>query len=486
MITPIQRLPIEILIAIFSLYRYKNVPLELLWVCRWWRRIALATPHLWSKFRLCTWTTVAKVAFILDRTVTSPLNVEISTDADTPISHTPTSPPYAALLLAATEAKRWRRLSIRSYPPEDHMNSDEYLKKLPSALNGQLEGLRVLKMKVWHYRPVPLLFIIPFLHNKITSLILDEPTTLDYIIQPQFVAIFHALVICKISHCTEDIMIDILTQFRRLETLDLAFLNLPSYPVETDLQLVRTLKYMKIEGASVQWMAGHKFPNLKECLIIDPLHPEMISPRRCVNLPICTNFTYDAQCIDTITNFCIPILDVLTIRADPDIGGSELAALWSAAPGKAALHKPRVLHLRTGCRDEDLIEVLSKLPGLEEFHLRLLYGWEHDGLGTMFFTSLQAEEKKGWNTQAATHECRLCPNLTTLSICYDWLRCPDKPDIVTPKLNELVESRWKTSIALQNVKFWHSLVERGDNPIIVGDQVAYDSPTRYTSAPGQG
>ena len=102
-------------------------------------------------------------------------------------------------------------------------------KKLPSALNGQLEGLWVLKMNVWHCHPISLLFITPFLHNKITSLILDEPATLDYIIQPQFVAIFHALVICKISHCMEDIMIDILTQFCRLETLDLAFLNLPSY-----------------------------------------------------------------------------------------------------------------------------------------------------------------------------------------------------------------------------------------------------------------
>ena len=182
-------------------------------------------------------------------------------------------------------------------------------------------------------------------------------------------------------------------------TSSLTWLDYPqSYPVETDLQLVRTLKYMKIEGASVQWMAGCKFPNLKECLIIDPLHPEMISLHRCVNLPICTNFTYDTQSINTITNFCIPTLNILTIQADPDIGGSELAALWSAAPGKAALHKPRILHLRTGCHDEDLIKVLSKLPGLEEFHLCLLCGWEHDGLGTMFSSPRSKQRRRRGGT----------------------------------------------------------------------------------------
>ena len=38
----------------------------------------------------------------------------------------------------------------------------------------------------------------------------------------------------------------ILAQFYQLETLEASSLDLPPYPVEMDLQLVHTLKYMKI------------------------------------------------------------------------------------------------------------------------------------------------------------------------------------------------------------------------------------------------
>ena len=200
-------------------------------------------------------------------------------------------------------------------------------------------------------------------------------------------------------------------------------------------------------------MAGCTFPNLKECEIIELLNPEMILLGFSVKLPICTTFTYDAQSIDTLTNFYMPILDILTIQSDvllEGMGSSQLTVVWSAATSEAALLKPRILHLDMQCNEQHLIEALSMLPELEELHLGALV---HDRLGKMFFTLLQAEETKEGDTQEVTQKCQLCPSLMTLSICSSfWVN--DTPDKITPLLDQLVKSRQQTDTAL-SAKFWN-------------------------------
>ena len=54
--------------------------------------------------------------------------------------------------------------------------------------------------------------------------------------------------------------VDIHTHFEQLETLEAFRLRVPTYTIETDLPLVRTLKRMKIKTVSVQWVAGRSFP----------------------------------------------------------------------------------------------------------------------------------------------------------------------------------------------------------------------------------
>ena len=447
MITPIHRLPFETLVAIFSFYGscYKDLPLELLWVCRLWRAVALDVPPIWSKVRLCTWTNVEKVAFILARTVNSPLHVAINTNADSFLSGPHKSPQYAALWHVATQGQRWRSLTITSFPPEEFIDSHEFLKALPIAFSKPLEGLQSLKIE--YPGGISLLPIIPFHQNTIINMELSLCSALHHFMQPQFVTTFHALIRFKVQFNSISPMVDILAQFYQLETLEASGLDLPPYPVEMDLRLVHTLKYMKINRVSVQWMAGRTFPNLKECEIIEPLNPEMISLGFNVKLPICTVFTYDAQSINTLTNFYMPILDILTIRSNVLLEGmwsGQLTAVWSAATGEAALLKPRILYLDTRCNEQHLIEALSMLPELEELHLGALV---YDRLGKMFFTSLQAEETKEGDTQEVTQKCRLCPSLKTLSI-HSSFWADDTPDKITPLLDQLVKSRQQTDTAL--------------------------------------
>ena len=425
--------------------------MRLLWVCSLWRNVALAMPDIWLNVRLCTWTSVDKVNFMLERIALSPFHVEINTEADILMSGTHKSPRYAGLVHAAKQAKQWRSITIISSPPDYHIESDELLKTLPSVLDGSLEGLQSLKINTWH-DPVALLTNITFPHDKITDMELNsQPSVLYHFMQPQFIAIFHALIIFKVDVSLIHTAVDILTQFQQLETLDARGLFLPTYPVETNLQLVHTLKYMKINNVSVQWMAGRIFHNLKQCEIIQPLHPEMIVPGCCVNLPVCTKFTYDNNAFDTLPNFCIPTLDTLTIRSTNTLegfGSGPFTVVWSG-PSEVALRKPRILHLKTQCDEQHLIEVLTMLPELEELHLDAM---DQDRLGQMFFTSLQAEEKKEWETQEVTHICKLCPSLKSLSIRYSfWV--DGTPDTITPLLDQLVMSRQQTATVL-TAKFW--------------------------------
>ncbi len=91
------------------------------------------------------------------------------------------------------------------------------------------------------------------------------------------------------------------------------------------------------------------------------------------------------------------------------------------------------------------------LPELEELHLGVN---DLDGLGQKFFTSLQAEEKMGWNTQAVTHVYKLCPSLTSFSILYHWVP-DDEPDDMLQLFHQVVKVRQKTATPLQSVKFRH-------------------------------
>src|SRR5258706_2464613 len=254
-------------------------------------------PHIWLKVCLSTRTKVKKVDFILDRTAIHPLHVEIDTMAEEfkPKIVSPHDLPlYTGLVLVVMQVKQWRSITIISSPPREDIEGDEHLKTLPLVFNGPLEGLQSFKIKhTWHDTSIFLFLYITFPHDNITDIELSLPSALSHFAQPQFVTIFHALIIFKAEVNLMCGVVDILAQFQQLETLDLQGLHLPTYPVETDLQLVHTLKYMKINTVSVQWMAGHTFANLEECQILCPVHPEIIALGCSVNLPICMKFTYD-------------------------------------------------------------------------------------------------------------------------------------------------------------------------------------------------
>ena len=461
-LAPIRRLPVEMLAEIFiiSISCHAQSRLELMRVCRSWRAVVLTMPRIWANIRLCTWTKTDKVNFILERTGVSPLDVEIDTSMDMfKMVDTAVFKKYAGLEMAAKEAKRWRNLTVTNFPNQLDIDAHSTPENPAFVFSGPMDDLRTFKIKNICEDSVVFNQLIDVVgnssHEKLTDMELSSPNSIYTLSQPQFASIFRRLVTFKVDVREMRTEVDILSQFQNLETLEAYRLRLPNYHTDVDLPLVRTLKWMKIKTVSVQWMAGRTFPNMEECTIIWPHYPESLAPGGGVDLPACTQFTYDDHIIDTLPNFRIPKLDTLIVRNEAwnkPRGSTQLAAVWNGTAGQVAPLKPRVLHLDTQCHDQHLINALTMLPELEELHLGVV---RPDGLGKKFFGALQAKKGRSSRSAAsATHTCTLCPALKTFSIRYRrWIR-DDETDEISPLLHKIVESRQKTDTRLQSLKFW--------------------------------
>ena len=452
LLAPIYRLPAEILMEIFvlSIQNRAQSPLDLIHVCRFWRSVVLGMPRIWSTIRLSTWTKPSKMEFILEQTRAMPLDVEINgcTDAFT-VGYGDGATRYASLEMAAKEARRWRTLTITGFPHKTDM--DVYSSRVNPVVmfNGPMDALQSFKIKTACENTNVFDQLLDVVgnssHERLTDMELSSPNAIHRLAQPHFTTIFHRLVTFKADVRKMQTKVDILAHFEQLETFEAHGLRLPTYPVGTNLPLVRTLRRMKITAVSVQWMAGRTFPNMEKCAIIFPRNPETLAHNGGIDLPVCTQFTYDDHTINVLPNFRIPKLDILTIRNDTWnklTGSTQLAGVWSGLVGQVTPLKPRVLHLDTQCHGQYLINALEMLPELEELYLGVV---RPDGLGKKFFAALGAEKGRS---------SRLCPNLRTFGIRYrHWIR-DGEHDKITPLLYRIIESRQNDGAPLQSVKFW--------------------------------
>jgi hypothetical protein len=458
-LAPIRRLPVEMLAEIFLLAICGNnyPPLELARVSQSWRAVILSMPRLWSTFRLSTWTKADKVDFILARSGNVPLDVEIDVGADVLKVVGEKEVRFAGMERGMSDASRWRNLIVTSFPSKVDIDAHWTPKNPSFVFDGPVNSLASFKIKNTCEDSILFEQFLDAVgnssHERLVDMELSSPNAIYHFTHPQFASIFRCIVTFKVNVREMRTEVDILRHFEQLETLEAFRLRLPTYAIETDLPLVRTLKRLKIKTVSVQWMAGRTFSKLEECTVIWPHYPETLAPNGGVDLPVCTHFTYDDHIIDTLPNFRIPKLDTLIVRNEAwnkPRGSTQLAAVWKGV-GHVTPLKPRVLHLDTQCHDQHLINALMMLPGLEQLYLGLI---RPDGLGKKFFGALQAKKGRTSRSSSATYLCVLCPNLRAFGVRYRrWVR-QDERDEITPLLHKVIESRRKTDTPLESVKFW--------------------------------
>lgn len=460
-LAPIRRLPVELLseIFLFAICGNDHTPLELARVSQTWRAVILSMPRMWSSFRLSTWTKAEKIDFILERTGRVPLDVEIDASTDVFKVVDEKEMRFAGLERCMNVSNRWRSLAVTSFPSKVDIDAHWTPTKSSFTFSGPINALESFTIKNACEDSILFEQLLDAVgnssHERLAYMELSSPNAIYHFSQPHFASIFRRLVTFKVDFREMPTEVDILGHFEHLETLEAFRLRLPTYTIETDLPLVRTLKRITIKTVSVQWMAGRTFSNLEQCTIIWPHYPESLAPGGGVDLPVCTHFTYDDHVIDTLRNFRIPKLDTLIVRNEAwnkPRGSTQLAAVWKGV-GHFTPLKPRVLHLETQCYDQHLINALAVLPGLEELYLGLV---RPDGLGKKFFGALQAKKGRSSRSSSATYVSMLCPNLRTFGIRYRrWIR-EDERDEITPLLYKAIESRQKTSTPLESVKFWRT------------------------------
>ena len=90
---------------------------------------------------------------------------------------------------------------------------------------------------------------------------------------------------------------DLLPHLHQLESLTASHLPLPIYPDDSTLPFVHTLRHLRLEGVSIQWMSGRTFCALESCALIFPPHRHVLHTF-CTTLPHCKDFSFEGYPLD--------------------------------------------------------------------------------------------------------------------------------------------------------------------------------------------
>ena len=433
-------IPVEILSEIFLLLPdyWPTRRYYLMLVCRRWHAIVLSTPGIHSQLMIRRATQKEVVQqFIQSRK--SRLNVTVDMNNEKDGSDFNAENFHACFMAVAQAASRWITLRLISPPPHGEYKAMQILQPLVH--------LKCFELGCGFGEFVePLMTAISRSTSpNLTDFTLEDPAAVLYLVQPACLHITHfltRLTVLLSKKMTSPV--DILPHLPRLESFEVRNLCLPIYPPDSSSPLTLTLRWLSLKSVSVQWMAGHVFPALRECLITFPHHADTIQALQPVSMPSCFNFRYHSSDLQPLAHFHLPSLKYLDVKSSQwNVwrGNPQLAAL---CPVFTAGAKNLIrLHLAVVCSEQLLVYMLSLAPALEQLMLVLT---RPDALSTTFFQAFIvtdpnagcASDMVGPPSQAIVP---LCPSMKSLNLYYRrWLRGRDKRALITV-LGDIVASR---------------------------------------------
>ena len=365
-VTPIYRVPVEILMEVFRIIFDDHAALiGLMLVCHRWYNVIEAMPGLQVSVELRTWTAPDIVRRAVNGIGSRLLNITIDTDQDRELEGSFVER-YSTLATAAESTSQWRSLTVHSLPRGEEL-SDPTLRKILSM--DVLPMSQLVELKVTsEVKPSPsvhrLLQIIGA--TAIEGLMTMESSSLyatQYLLQATSAHAFHSLTTLKAVLPKLSEPIDILPRFSKLEVLEATNLFFPSYHNDSPLPLSQTLRCIYLKSGTIDWMAGRVFPLLTLCTIITSSSPFLALD---VHLPTCTEFHFHHRSTALFGRFQIPIVSSLVVGANhwaPLKGSQDLIDMCMAGLGTVLRH--RVLHLAMLCNGSVLRIVLQELPALK-------------------------------------------------------------------------------------------------------------------------
>ena len=309
-VTPIYRLPIEVLTEVFTIdFENDQSPIRLMLVCRDWYQIVEGMASMWQSLKLGTWTAPDRVERYLQKVWW--MNVVIHTEEILERREgVGDGEGYIALALVLANASRWRRLTIESL---------SYGIPVPSSVVlPPINGLKYIRIAS-QAQSSPLLDRI--LENigtaAVGSLSMIETTsyhTIRHLLRPEYVQLFHFLTTLKADTRTTPDSVDLLPHLLRIEILDLSNLSLPHCADDVDLPLIHSLRHLRLKLVSMQWMGGRKFAQLQSCSIHSPTtYPTLSSD---VYFPICQELELGHRSVEVAGRFVAPKVYSMTMKSN--------------------------------------------------------------------------------------------------------------------------------------------------------------------------
>ena len=265
-------------------------------------------------------------------------------------------------------------------------------------------------------------------------------------------------------------------------------ISFPNYHNDVELPFIRTLRHLRLNAASIQWISGRTFHVLEDCTIIFPLHHNILHAFSTA-LPNCKYLTFQGYPLEILGGVFAPGLTQLSVICSGSFnrrGSRQLVWLSHQALRDHQL-RPQILQISIEATSQAWICSLTSMPYLEEL---IIESAGPSSLGAKVLQSFiwlhHARDTGAISTPSA--QCTpLFPSLKRFGLKYRrWLRQSEHFSLVSDFMTIII-SREGSIYALQSFKIWMPDNQMAPVELIENLRMSYERLERImTQDGGQG
>ena len=367
-ITPITRLPIELLRQIFLaiIEESSSAPLVLMLVCKQWHSIITG---IWGSLNLGTTTPIGAVTRKLKRKQWL-LDIVVDTDSDRD-NYDPFGDAFEALFAAIEASPRWRSFVVESFPAQADLPEDFVIRHLQRSSNATMSRFTTFRIKSsCDTSPLldGLLHILGTTTGPALTTVEINSTNVISFLAPAYSSFFCSIKVLSLNAPGIHDPVDLLPHLHQLETFTVSHLSFPTYPNHIELPFVHTLRYLSLRAASIQWMSDRTFDALEYCALIFPRHRHALHTFH-TTLPSCNHLTFQGYPLNILGGVSAHKLSHLSVTCSDSFsrqGSRQLVWFSGQVLGEHRL-APKSLHISIQATNKAWMSSLVFMSGLEEF-----------------------------------------------------------------------------------------------------------------------
>ena len=447
-ITPITRLPFELLRQIFLIVIDGASALPLLLACKQWHAIGTS---IWGSLDLGTMTPLDVVTRTLGRSQWL-LDIRVDTDSDRNLFDPwARGDAFGALFAAIEASSRWRSFVIESFPAKADLPKDLVNRRLRRCSDGTMNRFTVFKIKSACEKSPLLDGLLHILGTTSRMLITVEINSANVVsfLAPAYPSMFHSIKVLSLDTPGIPNPVDLLPHLHQLETFTASHISFPICNNDVDLPFIHTLRHLSLRAASIHWMNGRTFPILEDCTLVFPLHHHVLYTLR-TNLPNCMNLTFQGYPLEILGGVLAHKLTYLSVTSSGSFNrrGSRQLAWLSRHVLEQTQLTPKILHITIEATNQAWVNALGFMSNLEEL---VISNARPCSLGAKALQSLIVHPIiPSAISIPGESGAPLCPLLQRFVLQYHrWLR-PSEEFHLIPVFVSIIESRQHSSCPLES------------------------------------